>query len=66
MKRLYIKRNNNLILKIDEIRYIAKYTKAALNGIAKSNFDKSQGSKKITTIYFLAIKTETVDVLRDI
>ena len=32
---------NNLFPKIDEIRYIAKHTKATLNGITESNLDKS-------------------------
>ena len=32
---------NKLFPKIDEIRYIAKHTKATLNGITESNLDKS-------------------------
>ena len=60
---------NSLIPKIEEIRYIAEHTKAAVIGITEFKLDKSifqSETQKITTIYFDVIETETVEVLRAI
>ena len=60
---------NSLLSNIDEIRYIAERTKAAVIGIPESKLGEyifNRKSKYITTIYFDVIETETFEVLRAI
>ena len=57
---------NSLLPKIDEIRYIAERTKAAVIVITESKLDESIFQSEIEIDNYDVIETETVEVLRAI